>query len=128
MIHPATIDGSSIPADAPRAQGMTDPTAVALSDAADEYRSNVFHIRADTTGSDAVLTVTNCPEGKVLIVFGDGSSDVEIDSGGPGASATAQHTYLSDGVFLAQALIATDRAFCEVVINWPPYAAEEPPA
>ena len=124
---PATIDGSEIPADAPRSQGMSDETAALISAKADEFRGLVLHCHFDLTGRDLTAYAANVPgdDGTpVMFNFGDGSAEVSVDSASSQGSAT--HTYLTDGVFLLGVRTPTDRWFTEVAINWPPY--EETPA
>lgn len=116
---PTTIDGSEIPADAPRSQGMSDEHAAAVSEKADEYRGQVMHLHATVTGRDVELTGANCPEGTVAFVFGDGTGDVE-ERVADGATPTVFHSYASDGVFTAQLVHENrDRSSLELQINWP---------
>lgn len=128
MSIPFTIDGTEIPADAPRAQSLTDTQAADLSAAAETYRENVLHLHADVADRVATITASNCPEGMLAFTFGDGSFDVEqrVDQG---ATPTVEHTYPSDGVFTATVTHSNgDRAQLQIAVNWPPYDAEEPPA
>lgn len=116
---PFTIDGREIPADAPRSQGMSDTTALAISDAAEDYRSVVMHLHADVVGRDVTLTGANCSEGIVIFSFGDGAFDVEerVDQG---ATPEVTHTYPSDGVFTATLRHENgDRSQLDVAVNWP---------
>lgn len=120
MRVPFTIDGTQIDPAAPRSQGMDDATAQAISDAAETYRSEVMHLHSDLTGRDVTLTASNCPAGRVLFVFGDGTADVEerVDDG---ATPEVTHTYSQDGVFHASLQHENgDRADLEVAVNWPP--------
>lgn len=128
---PVTIDGTEIPADAPRSQGMDDQAAAAVSQKAEEYREEVMHLHADVVDRTATITGSNCPPGVVVFTFGDGSYDVEqrVEDG---ATPTVDHTYSSDGVFTAQLLHENgDRAWLELSINWPaddePVPAPDPP-
>lgn len=114
---PVTIDGTEIPADAPRSQAMSDEYAVAVSEKAEEYREVVMHLHADITGRDVTLTAANCPPGRIVFVFGDGTGDMETRVEG-GETPTATHTYLRDGVFAAQLWHENgDRASLEVRID-----------
>jgi hypothetical protein len=114
---PVTIDGREIPAE-PRSQGMSDVTAAAISAAADEYRATAMHLHATITGRDVELTAANCPQGRIVFAFGDGSADVEERFED---TPTVTHTYLTDGVFQAVLYHENgDRAALEVPINWPP--------
>jgi hypothetical protein len=116
---PVTIDGTEIPADAPRSQGMDDAQAAAVVSTAEEYREAVMHLHADVADRTATITGSNCPPGVVVFTFGDGSYDVE-QRVQDGATPTVEHTYASDGVFTAQLLHENgDRADLELLINWP---------
>jgi len=120
MRPPATIDGREIPLEAPRSEGMDDPTAQAISDAAENFREVVMHLHADISDYDVELTASNCPPGTVGFSFGDGSYDVEerVDMG---ATPTVTHTYLSDGTYTATLRHENgDRAFLELQIPTPP--------
>jgi hypothetical protein len=117
---PFTIDGTEIDPAAPRSQGMDDPTAQAISDAASTFRAQVMHLHCDVAGRDVTLTASNCPPGLVLFVFGDGTADVEqrVDDG---ATPEVTHTYGQDGVFQVSLHHDNgDRADLEVAVNWPP--------
>jgi hypothetical protein len=120
---PVMIDGSEIPPDAPRSQGMSDQQAADVAAKAEEYRQLVLHCHYDLTGRDLTVTAANAPEGPVFFNFGDGSGELEEQSTGVGESASAEHTYASDGVYLLGVRTETDRWFTEVAVNWP-----EPPA
>jgi hypothetical protein len=109
---PVTVDGSDIPADAPRSQGMDDPTAADLTQKAEDYRGVVMHLHADVTGRDVTLTAANCADGQVVFSFGDGAADV-----GERVTGGATRT---DGVFTAQLTHENgDRDALEIPINWP---------
>jgi hypothetical protein len=118
---PVMIDGSEIPPDAPRSQGMSDQQAADVAAKAEEFRQAVLHCHYDLAGRDVTVYAANAPDGPVVFNFGDGSSELTEDSSGGQASAT--HTYLSDGVFLLGVRTESDRWFTEVAVNWP-----EPPA
>jgi hypothetical protein len=77
---PVMIDGSEIPPDAPRSQGMDDATAQLVSDAAEEYRQTVLHCHYDLTGRDATVYAANAPDGPVVFNFGDGTAELTEDS------------------------------------------------
>lgn len=124
---PATVDGSEIPAEAPRSMGMSDEHADDLTAKAEEFRAEVLHCHFDLSGRDIVLNVANAPEGPVLFSFGDGSADVEEQVSGEGGSASASHSYLSDGVFEVGVRAAKDRWHTEAAVNWPPYQEEVVP-
>jgi hypothetical protein len=115
--HPVTIDGSEILPDAPRAQGMDDADAQAVSDAAEEYRQGVLHCHFDLTGRDVTAYAANAPDGPVLFDFGDGSAELSEES--TAGQATATHTYAADGVYLLGVRVQNDRWFTEVPVNWP---------
>jgi hypothetical protein len=123
---PATIDGSEIPLDAPRSQGMDDATAQLVSDEAEEYRQLVLHCHYDLTGRDATVYAANAPDGPVAFNFGDGTAELTEES--LAGQATATHTYASDGVFLLGVRTPNDRWFTEIAVNWPepPLPPEEP--
>lgn len=121
---PATIDGSEIPADAPRSQGMTDETAALLTEAAETYRTIVLHCHFDLTGRDITAYAANAPDGPVAFNFGDGSYELTEESLDGQASAT--HTYQNDGVFLLGVRTSTDRWFTEVAVKPPAEQPEEP--
>jgi len=121
---PVTIDGSEIPADAPRSQGMDDAHAQAVVAKAEEYRDAVLHLHFDLVGHDITVYAANVGDDQpVAFNFGDGSMEVTEDS--VNAQATATHTYASDGVFLVGVRTRTDRWFTEAVVPAPP--APEPP-
>lgn len=122
---PATIDGSEIPADAPRSQGMTDETAGLLTEAAETYRQHVLHFHADVADRTVTLHAANAPEGDVGFVFGDRTGDVTVQITGEGESASAEHTYQTDGVFTCQIIAGRERWTSDIAVNWPPY--EEQP-
>lgn len=116
---PVTVDGSEIPTDAPRSQGMSDQLAADLSAKAEEYRQAVMHLHADVTGLDVTLTAANCDDGQILFVFGDGAADVSERVEG-GATPTVTHTYPRYGVFTAQLLHERgDRATLELILPDP---------
>lgn len=127
---PVTIDGSEIPADAPRSQAMSDETATLVAEKADEYRSHVLHCNYDVADRTITVTASNAPEGPVLFNFGDRSGDLTEQVTGPGESATAEHTYAADGTYEISVRVAnpTDRWSTQVAINWPAPFPEVPPA
>lgn len=114
---PVTIDGSDIPPDAPRSQGMSDTDAAAVTEAAEEYRQVVLHCHYDLAGRDITAYAANAPDGPVLFNFGDGTAELSEES--LAGQATATHTYLTDGVFLLGVRTPDDRWFTEVAVNWP---------
>lgn len=114
---PFTIDGSEIPADAPRSQGMDDELADLVATKAEEYRSQVLHCHFDLNGREITLYAANAPDGPVAFSFGDGSNDITEDSFE--AQAQATHTYANDGVFTVQVAVRGDRWFTDAAVNWP---------
>jgi PKD domain-containing protein len=120
MRPPFTIDGREVPVDAPRSEGMDDPTAQAVSDAAEDFRSVAMHLHADVADYDVTLTASNCRDGTVGFSFGDGSFDTEERVTG-GTTPEVTHTYLSDGTYTATLRHENgDRAFLELQIPTPP--------
>lgn len=118
-MNPVTIDGRSIALDAPRAQGMTDAHAQAVSEWAESYRETVMHCHFDVVGRDVTAYAANVPGETVFFNFGDGSGDIAqpVD---PDTGASVTHTYPSDGVFVLSVRTETDRWSTEVAANWPP--------
>lgn len=114
---PFTIDGSDIPADAPKAN-ITDAQADQIAQAAQEFRTVAMHCHGDLVGSDLTLYAANAPDGPVVFSFGDGTADVTEESTDGQASAT--HTYARDGVYTVGVYSPVDRWFTEVAVNWPP--------
>lgn len=123
---PITIDGHEIPSDAPRGSFQSDEHAAAVSEAADEFRAIVLHCHFDLVGRDITLNAANAPQGTVVFTFGDGSADVEQQITGEGGSASATHTYLTDGVFTVGIYTPTDRWTTQAAVNWPPPPPEGP--
>lgn len=119
-----TIDGTEIPSDAPRAQGMSDADAQLISDRAEEFRAAVLHCHFDLTGRDITLYAANAPDGPVGFTFGDGSADLTEESQAGQASAT--HTYANDGVFTVGVYTLTDRWTTQAAVNWPLPEPEAP--
>jgi hypothetical protein len=117
---PVTIDGSEIPPDAPRSQGMDDETAALVADAAESYRSVALHLHADVAGRDVTLTAANCAPGDIVFAFGDGASEIS-ERVAQGDTPTATHTYLADGVFTTTLRHSNgERVDLDVAVNWPP--------
>lgn len=120
MRPPFTIDGREIPLEAPRSQGMDDPTAQAISDAAQEFRDVAMHLHADISDYDVTLTASNCVPGEIGFSFGDGSYEIaeRVDQG---ETPTASHTYLTDGTYTATLRHSNgERAFLELGIPTEP--------
>jgi hypothetical protein len=73
---PVMIDGSEIPPDAPRSQGMSDQQAADVAAKAEEFRQAVLHCHYDLAGRDVTVYAANAPDGPVVFNFGDGSSEL----------------------------------------------------
>ena len=117
---PVTIDGREIDPEAPRSQAMSDETAQTVAERAEEFRQAVLHLHADVAGRVVTLHAANAPEGPVIFGFGDGSADVTEQISGAGESASAEHTYLADGVYTATLYTQHDRASLEVIVTEEP--------
>jgi hypothetical protein len=118
MRPPFTIDGRDIPLEAPRSQGMDDPTAQAISDAAVTFRDVAMHLHGDIAGRDVTLTAANCSPGEIGFDFGDGSYELTERAED---TPTVTHTYLTDGIYTATLRHENgDRAFLELQIPTEP--------
>lgn len=125
MRPPFTIDGREIPLEAPRSQGMDDPTAQAISDAAQDFRTDAMHLHADVADYDVTLTASNCQPGEIVFAFGDGSYEIS-ERVAAGETPTASHMYLGEGTYTATLRHQRgDRAFLELQIPTPPPPVEE---
>jgi hypothetical protein len=114
---PVTIDGSEIPAEAPRSQAMSDEQAQLVTTKAEEYRQVVMHCHWDLVDRTLTLYAANAPDGPVAFNFGDGSYEVTEES--VDGQAQAEHTYARDGVFTVWVRTEAARWHTEVAVNWP---------